>query len=115
MIIRSQEVDLCAVCACSTAGLGVAPTARSTPLWVCDDPECISIAKDTYGMRQDEFTRVESLAAGQGGSEGGQFLDEIGQHNLLELTPDQWFEFCRRVVAGYRKGLKTLLKDEAPF
>ncbi len=114
MIDRFDD-HICAVCARTGAGFGYAPGSRMKPLWTCDDFDCIPIAKSTYNMRQQEFTRLESLAAGEGGSEGGQFLDEIGVFDLRELTPDQFFEFNRRVVAGYRKKLVELLKDEAPF
>ena len=66
-------------------------------------------------MKQDQFSRIESLAAGKGGDEGGAFLDSIGKTNLETLSPDEWYEFLRRVVAGYRKALVADLKGEAPF
>jgi hypothetical protein len=66
-------------------------------------------------MKQDQFTRLESLAAGKGGEEGGAYLDAIGKTDLATLTTDEWFEFGRRIVAGYRKGLVELLKTQAPF
>lgn len=106
---------ICGCCGRSAVGLGFMPTPRQRPLWLCDDPECIQIARETYNMKQDEFTRIESLAAGQGGAAGGEYLDEIGETDLAKLTPDQFFEFNRRVVAGYRKALMHDLRDEAPF
>jgi hypothetical protein len=66
-------------------------------------------------MKQDEFTRAESRAAQKGGEEGGEFLDGIGKSDLATLTIDEWSEFNRRVVAGYRKALIQEIKNEAPF
>lgn len=115
MQIDRHEPSACAVCARSAVGYGYAPTATDKPLWVCDDPECLTIARDSYTMKQDDFTRIESLAAGKGGEKAGAFLEEIGKFSLADLTPDEWFEFCRRLVGGYRTALKTDLRDEAPF
>lgn len=107
---------VCGCCGRSAVGYGYAPPRLGAPvLWTCDDPECLKIARNSYEMKQDEFSRVESLAAGEGGAEGGAYLDEIGKTDLASLTPDEWFEFCRRIVRGYRKALQTKLRDEAPF
>lgn len=114
MITRFTDA-VCGVCARSATGFGYAPRTGQSILWVCDDPDCLQVAKDTYTMKQDQFSRLESLAAGKGGEEGGQFLDDIGKTDLATLTPDEWHEFCRRLVAGYRKALVTGLKNEAPF
>lgn len=116
MITRFNDA-LCGCCGRTATGFGYAPKTGQNILWVCDDPQCLQLAKDSYTMKQDQFTRLESLAAGKGGEEGGQFLDQIGKGDapLSSLTVDEWFEFCRRLVAGYRKSLVELLKNEAPF
>lgn len=108
---------ICAVCARREAGTGVTdnPSRNRRVMWLCDDPECIVIAKGTYSMRQDDFDRIESLAAGKGGQKAGAYLDEIGKTDLKALSFDEWCEFCRRLVAGYRCALKEDLKNEAPF
>ncbi|WP_420959343.1 DUF6511 domain-containing protein [Brucella sp. IR073] len=113
---RSQP-GLCAVCARREVGIGYSSNPRQNlpVLWVCDDPECIAIAKDTYFMKQDQFDRIESLAAGKGGQRAGGYLEEIGKTDLKTLTVDEWHEFCRRLVAGYRNALKEDLKNEAAF
>jgi len=103
----------CGVCARRATGIGVnAPCQTRHIMWLCDDPECIRIARNTINMKQDQFTRLESLAASRGGEEGGAFLDSIGKTDLAQLTQAEWFEFCRRIVAGYRKALKDDLKNE---
>lgn len=83
--------------------------------WLCDDPECIQIGRESYHMRQDQFGRIDSLAAGEGGAVAGAYLDEIGKTDLGELLEEEWFEFCRRLVGGYRVALQTKLRDEASF
>lgn len=114
MITRFNDA-LCGCCGRTATGFGYVPKTGQPIIWVCDDEQCLQIAKDSYTMKQDQFTRVESLAAGKGGEEGGAFLDGIGKTDLAQFTPDEWFEFCRRIVAGYRKGMVELLKSEAPF
>lgn len=114
MITRFNDA-LCACCVRTATGFGYTPSHKQPILWLCDDIDCIQIAKDSYTIKQEQFTRLESLAAGKGGEEAGGFLDGIGKTDLAALTPDEWFEFCRRVVAGYRKRLVELLKSEAPF
>lgn len=115
MIERFDDA-VCGSCGRSAVGYGYAPPHHNAPvLWTCDDPECLTIARNSYAMKQDEFTRIESLAAGEGGAEGGAYLDQICKTDLASLTADEWYEFCRRIVAGYRKALKTSLRDEAPF
>lgn len=114
MITRFNDA-LCACCGRTATGFGYAPSTGQPILWVCDDPQCLQLAKDSYSMKQDVFTRIESLAAGKGGEQGGAFLDEIAKTDLASLNEGEWFEFCRRIVAGYRKGMVELLKSEAPF
>lgn len=114
MINRFDDA-LCGCCARAATGIGYTPNHSKPIIWLCDDPECIQLAKDSYTMKQDAFTRQESIAAGKGGEEGGEFLDQIGKSDLSTLNEGEWFEFCRRIVAGYRKGLVTALKSEAPF
>lgn len=114
-MINRFEDAVCGCCGRSATGFGYAPRTGQSVLWVCDDPECLQLAKDSYAMKQDQFSRIESMAAGKGGEEGGAFLDDIGKTDLASLSPDEWFEFCRRIVAGYRKALKHDLKGEAPF
>lgn len=108
---------LCCVCRRPAVGLAVtAKGRRNSPLgWVCDDAECIQIAKDSFDMRQLDFNRLDELATQEGGNEAGQYLDAIGKTDLAQLTEQQWQEFCRKMVGGYRLALKTKLKDEAPF
>jgi len=50
-----------------------------------------------------------------GGEIGGQYLDTIGKTDLATLTQEEWFEFCRRIVGGYRSALVNDLKNKAPF
>jgi len=111
MVERHDEM-ICGVCARRATGVGYGDFKRFKKppiLWLCDDPDCITIAKATYEMKQDEFNRLESLAAGKGGEEAGAFLEQIGKTDLALLNQAEWFEFCRRMIAGYRKALKAEL------
>lgn len=107
--------DICACCARDSAGFGYTPKHGQPALIVCDDPQCLQIARETYHMKQDTFTRIERLAVEKGGEEAGEFLDAIGRTDLSTMTSDEWGEFCRRLVAGYRNALISGLKNEAPF
>tara|TARA_B100000378_G_scaffold242132_1_gene211244 strand:- start:334 stop:675 length:342 start_codon:yes stop_codon:yes gene_type:complete len=102
---------VCGCCARREIGHGVG-VGRST-IWLCDDPDCLEIAKRTAVMKQDRFSDIESLAAQDGGNEGLWFLEEIGKTDLTTLTIDEVCEFKRRVVAGYRNALKNNLRREA--
>lgn len=106
---------VCSVCARWATGFGYAPRVGRPVLWVCDDPDCLQIAKETYAMKQKDFERLESLAAQEGRVEAEAYCDEIGVYDFREMTIDQACEFSRRLVAGYRTGLKIKLQTEAPF
>jgi hypothetical protein len=107
---------LCGCCRRYSVGVAYSPAPRKPLLWLCADPECINLAMRSYNVRQDEFTRMESRAAIEGGKEAGAFLEQIGKaEGLGALEPEEWFEFCRRLVAGYRKALVGELNNEAPF
>lgn len=110
---------LCGVCRRRDHGFGYVPKLkRNAPiLWICDDPDCIKISKDTYQMRQNEFDRYEASACLEAGVSGGEFLIQIGKgFDLEKLDPSEYDEFVQRIIAAYRVALKVKLMDaEAPF
>ncbi|HEY8358665.1 MAG TPA: DUF6511 domain-containing protein [Ramlibacter sp.] len=109
---------VCGVCARPAIGIGVAPSnARRLQdlIWLCNDPECIEIGNKTMGLKQLEFSRLDSLATMEAGSDVERYCDEIGKTDLREFTQQEWDNLCRRFVAGYRDALQTKLRDEAPF
>jgi len=115
-MIERGQVGICAVCARQEAGFGVKVNAklrRSPTLWLCDDPQCLEIAKRTKEMKQDDFNRAENQAAILGGVQAGEFLEQIAKTDLTKLSQAEWEEFCRRLVAGYRKALKHVLSSGA--
>ena len=109
---------LCCVCRRPATGLGWAPKYVKTVdlvAWVCDDPECVAIARDSYGMKQLEFNRIDNMATSDAGAALEQFLDKIGKTDLRALTQAEWDEALKTTIGGYRAALKGRLRDEAPF
>jgi hypothetical protein len=96
---------VCGVCACLAAGIGYAPSDRQRILWVCDDPDCLTIARDTYRMRQIEWEQIEIEAIRDAGNRAGEWLDRTGKTDLATMTPEEWDGFCRFMVAAYRSQL----------
>lgn len=123
MNVERDNAAVCACCGRPAEGVGYALKHSKKILWVCNDPECLEIAKATHAMKQQEFSLLEGRAVSVGGEEAGAYLDQIGKTDLVKLSPEQWFEFCRRMVAGYRSELKRdmleakkrYLKDKVPF
>lgn len=96
---------ICGVCARAALGHGYAPRNASKIVWVCDDLKCIQVAKAVYSMKQDQFSRIESMAAARGGDSGIEFLETVGKTDFTTLTIDEWSEFRRRIISGYRTAL----------
>jgi hypothetical protein len=104
MTVDRFDDACCCVCARSAAGYGVTPEPRrKPPIWVCDDVDCLQIARNTYDMKQADFTRIESLASHE------------GKTDFRDFTEAEFFEANRRFIAGYREALKVKLRDEVPF
>lgn len=109
---------LCAVCRRPAIGLAWAPKrikSITQIAWVCDDPECIAIAKDSYEMRQLEFNRVDAMATVDAGAALEAYCEKIGKSDLRELTADEWDHALKTTIGSYRAALKGRLKNEAPF
>lgn len=66
-------------------------------------------------MKQEEFDRIDRIAAVKGGDNAGAFLSEIGKTDLSTLSRTEWMEFCHRMTAGYRAALKETMINEVPF
>jgi hypothetical protein len=104
-VIDQFDPAICGVCARAAIGHGYAPKSASKTLWLCNDPKCIKAAKAVHSMKQEEFSRIESMAAAKGGDAGIELLETIGKTDFTQLTIDEWSEFRRRIIAGYRKAL----------
>lgn len=109
---------VCACCARPAIGIGVAPSnakSLSQVLWLCEDPECIAIGQRTMGMKQLEFSRLDTLAAQEAGAELEQYCQSIGKSDLRELTQAEWDAALRATIGAYRDALQNKLRNEAPF
>jgi hypothetical protein len=116
MRIDRRSDALCACCRRRATGIGFSPQPFKQPvLWTCGDPDCIQIARNTYDMPADQFSHAESRAAIMGGDSAGAFAEQIGKTDFATFTEEEWWEFCRRLVAGYRTALQNDLRNEAPF
>lgn len=116
-IERLGNSGLCGVCARRCAGIGFKPPGQrgAKVLWVCDDPECISIARETYSMKQLQFDRLEGLAAGTAGQKFGEVLVEANAAHVFEgMDPELFDKAIRAAIAGYRSALKESV-GEIPF
>ena len=115
--MRHFDPTICCVCGRPSAGFGYRPPyEQGKPVaHTCDDLECLDIAKDTYAMRQEDFDRLDQLAAIEGGNAGGEFLEQLGKTDLADLAEEEWHGFLAAVIGGYRLALKGKLNDEAPF
>lgn len=107
---------VCAVCARYAQGYGYAPQGSKRPVaWVCDDPDCIQIAKDTYEMANDDFNRIERLAHQDAGHALERFCDRIGKTDFREFTQAEFEDGMASIFAEYHEAMKGRLKNEAPF
>lgn len=118
-ILRTDDI-LCACCRRRAAGIGHTQKGYGNMpvLWVCDDPECLQLAKETYAMRQHDFDRIESLAALDAAYAAGDWLVKQGlaSQPLEQMTPDQWDAAIKIAVGTYRSALKTrVVTGESPF
>lgn len=98
----------CAVCRRHADGIAYAPNNRGPFIWVCDDTECIRLAKEVYKMPKDILDTVERESMLAGGDAAGAYLDEIGKTDLIKLTADEWEEFLRRTLITYEKKMREL-------
>ena len=118
-ILRTDDA-LCACCRRRAAGIGHLQKGWNNPpiLWVCDDPDCLQLAKDSYTMRQHDFDRLEGLAALDAATAAGQYLVDKGASSqpLESIDPHEWDAAIKHAVATYRDALKSrIVSGEAPF
>lgn len=116
MTDRSEPL-ICAVCARGAAGFGYLPrgATKRAPLFVCDDPECLPIARDTFHMKQDQFDRLEEMAALDGGRAVETYCEAIGKTDFREFSQTEFEEMSKEFTKAYRISLKGYVASEAPF
>lgn len=107
---------LCACCQRAATGIGHTPHASKPILWLCDDPACIQIARDSYMLPQEKFSLLEAKAAVEASDAMGRRLDEVGEGGRFDgMAPEIWLDAMRAGIAEYRVSLVKFLKSEAPF
>lgn len=118
MPIDRFDDAVCATCARSATGIGYAPPGKNNaaPLWVCDDPTCLQTAIESYQMKQDKFNGIEIVSCREGLIAGVEYLQTINKSDIYEMSEPEANEYARRMIAGYRKALKSGIENgEAPF
>jgi len=114
---EAREGVLCAVCACQATGVGYTANHRNPPVWVCTDETCLDQSRTVFGLRQQQYNHAEAAAVAEEAREAGvEYLIQIGKTDMATMDEAEVSEFFRRIVIGYRSGLKRrFLNHEAPF
>ncbi|WP_299663861.1 DUF6511 domain-containing protein [uncultured Ruegeria sp.] len=66
-------------------------------------------------MSGSDLKQNERDAISSGGRIAGAYLEQIGQFDLRNLTPDQWAEFCDKMFQGTCEAMRRQAKDSIPF
>lgn len=106
----------CAVCRRHAWFIGYAPRGGARPIWLCDDHVCQSLGRSVYTMPPQKLDKVEHDSSLVAADKAGEYLDEIKQTDVAQLSPDQWRELWRRFIVGFEHEMRRrLLSNEAPF
>ena len=115
MITRFSD-QLCGCCSRTATGFGFVPKSGQPTLFVCDSPECLTVAKDSYTLPQETFSILEAKAAVEASNAMGMSLDRMGEgHRFDGISGEAWLAAMREAIIAYRTSLVELLKSEAPF
>jgi len=66
-------------------------------------------------MSKAIFSSLESRCASEGAMKGLDYLESIGKTDLALLSPDEYFEYARSIIGGYRIALGNDMAEAAPF
>ena len=112
----TKEPAVCAVCRRHAEGLAYAPRADQPMIWLCDHPDCHSLARKVYRMPEAKLDLYEHAAAQKAGEQVGAYLDSLNKTDLAVLTEAEWQEMLRLFYTGFEQELRRkLLANEAPF
>lgn len=102
---------LCAVCNRQTnQGVGVGEGRRVPMIWTCSQ-RCRLVALQTHKhLIHDDLAYYERLARETGGVVAGQYLDQLGKHDLRTLTPDEWRTFLHTIFDTYSANMIASLE-----
>ena len=70
---------------------------------------------DVAHRKKIELTRDKSAAALAGGKAAGDFLEQLGQTDMAQLSRVEWAEFCERLIRGYLEELQRQADAQVPF
>lgn len=110
------EPVICGVCRRRAWGIGWAGRQGRPVLWMCDDPDCQSVARTVYEMPKSQLDAFEEDARDEAGEMAGAYLDTLGKTDLASLTEDEWKAFLHQVLVGFETSLRRRFTAHvAPF
>lgn len=116
MRVFEPEPICCGVCRREATGIGYAPKLGKPVVWLCEEPECISLGKAIFHMVPKTLTATEALALQDAGADAGAYLERLGKFNLSELTEQEWTKFLTTILNAYGENMrKRVLEAIAPF
>src|SRR5678816_2351400 len=99
----------CALCLHEIrAGFGYSPTPEAPIVWT-DSALCVELI-----ARTPDMTKNEEAALKQAGRAAGEYLDELGETDLAELTEEQYQTFLRTLFETYSETLVELAGGNKP-
>lgn len=95
----------CYACGHSATGAGVGDFKRD-PRFLCD--ECVKLA-DAIGARNLDAFEVAAIV--DAGNDAGSYLDGLGVTDLTELQPEQYRQFCKRLIQSFAASIRRQVAE----
>lgn len=116
--LATKEPEACCICRRHAFGTAYAPNPRNLEkvFWCCNNPDCLAASRELFPLSMERLNAYENRAAMEAGDAAGAYLDELDVTDLAALAPEQYHEFIKRVIFGFEKSLRRIVRNrEAPF
>ncbi|KTS10272.1 hypothetical protein SB2_06935 [Methylobacterium radiotolerans] len=104
--------ESCFVCRRRACGLGVGKDRRIG--WTCQICADEGLGLKAYKMDPANFDTYEQAALVLAGNAAGAYLDRLGRTDLAALHPEEWQEFCRRLVQAFGYAIQDQIRMARP-